>query len=86
MTGDSWWLWESALIITINESYLSGELIAINMNEGVSTKYTMNMTVDMNHSLEQIKVLLRKFQEDNLVLDEPVNTIIIAMYCILVTI
>ena len=72
---------------------LSSEFLTINMNESASTlvydyttNYTMNMTVDMNHSLEQIKVLLIIFQEDNLVLDEPANTIIIAMYCILVTI
>ena len=72
---------------------LRSEFITINMNESASTlvydyttNYTLNMTMDMNHSLEQIKVLLRIFQEDNLVLDEPANTIILAMYCILVTI
>ena len=51
-----------------------------------TTNYTMNSAMDLNHSLEQLKVLLRAYQEDNLVLDEPANTIIIAMYCILVTV
>ena len=51
-----------------------------------SSNYTMNTSMDLNRSLEQIKVLLRIFQEDKLVLDEPANTIVIAMYCILVTI
>ena len=51
-----------------------------------SSNYTMNTSMDMNRSLEQIKVLLSIFKEDILVLDEPAKTIIIAMYCILVTI
>ena len=56
-----------------------------------TTNYSMSMSnmsslSDLDHSLEQIKVVLDIFQEDNLVLGEPANTVIIAMYCILVTI
>ena len=55
------------------------------------TNYSMSMSnmsslSDLDHSLEQIKVVLDIFQEDNLVLGEPANTVIIAMYCILVSV
>ena len=70
----------------------------MNVSESLSTmvfdyktNYSMSMSnmsslSDLDHSLEQIKVVLDIFQEDNLVLGEPANTVIIAMYCILVTI
>ena len=70
----------------------------MNVSESLSTtvfdyktNYSMSMSnmsslSDMDHSLAQIKVVLDIFQEDNLVLGEPANTVIIAMYCILVTI
>jgi hypothetical protein len=56
-----------------------------------STNYSLSMSnisslSDLDHSLAQIKVVLDIFQEANLVLGEPANTVIIAMYCILVTI
>ena len=55
------------------------------------TNYSMSMSNissinDLDYSLAQIKVVLDIFQEDNLVLGEPANIVIIAMYCILVTI
>ena len=46
----------------------------------------MSSMSDLDHSLAQIKLVLDIFQEDKLVLGEPANTVIIAMYCILVTI
>ena len=47
--------------------------------------YTINYTISLNTSLDQVRVLLGKFQEDNYVLDNPSHTIIIALYCALVS-
>ena len=69
---------------------------SINLSDSLSTTvfdYKTNYSMsnistlsDLDHSLAQMKVVLDIFQEDNLVLGEPANTVIIAMYCILVTI
>ena len=47
--------------------------------------YTINYTISLNTSLEQVMVLLGKFQDDNNVLDNPTHTIIIVVYCVLVS-
>ena len=47
--------------------------------------YTINYTISLNTSLEQVMVLLGKFQDDNNVLDNPAHTIIIVVYCVLVS-
>ena len=72
--------------VTINDSESRSTMVF-----DYKTNYSMSMSnmsslSDLDHSLAQIKVVLDIFQEDNLVLGEPANTVIIAMYCILVTI
>ena len=59
--------------------------VVFDYNTNYSMYVNMSTISVMNHSLEQIKVVLDIFQEDTLVLGEPANTIIIAMYCMLVT-
>ena len=46
--------------------------------------YTINYTINLNYTLDQVMVLLGKFQEENNVLGNPAHNIIIAVYCVLV--
>ena len=54
------------------------------------TNYSMLATNMTNNSsmnlISEVKMILDTFLEDSLVLGEPANTVIISIYCVLVTV
>ena len=77
-------------MVTNSQHMVIDNLTSQTMVLDLTTNYSMPLNLSSldemdNLSLIQIKEVLNIFEEDNMVLQEPVNTIVITVYCLLVS-